>query len=103
MNTPRHDHDEIHYAISNAGVALYLDLRCLHGDAAVDIEFHGTPCKPNALPDSINTLIPRCGFTHIVGSILAQIGHHEGEAAAERFLAKVREAETLARHELQQP
>ncbi|MDX2681085.1 hypothetical protein [Streptomyces soliscabiei] len=102
MDTHR-DHPELHYLVGNAGVCLAEGLRCAHGDTAVDVEFHGTPCKPDALPAAVDALIPRCGFTHIVGSVLAQIRHHEGDAAAELFRDQVRLAESMALHELQQP
>ncbi|MDX5570922.1 hypothetical protein PYK79_57095 [Streptomyces sp. ID05-04B] len=101
MDTHR-DHPELHYLVGNAGTGLAHGLSCAHGDTAVAVEFHGEPCKPGALPASIDTLIPRCGFAHIVGSVLAQIRHHEGEAAVDLFRDQVRLAESMALHKLQQ-
>lgn len=96
------DHPELHYLVGNAGVGLADGLRCGHGDTAIDVELHGEPCKPRALPSAVDALIPRCGFAHIVGSVLAQIRHHEGESAADQFRDQVRLAESMALHKLQQ-
>ncbi|HEY8985419.1 MAG TPA: hypothetical protein VIU15_38345 [Streptomyces sp.] len=102
MTTPRHDHDELHYAVSRAAIGLS-DVLCGHGDPAVTAELHGRPCRPGALPDTIDTLIPRCGFAHMIGSLLAQIHHHEGPTVAERFRSEIRRAESDGLHHLRNP
>ncbi|MFE2046695.1 hypothetical protein ACFXAZ_38450 [Streptomyces sp. NPDC059477] len=99
MDAQHHHHDDIHYAVSSAAFTLS-DTRCAHGDPAVDSDLTGTPCQPGALPDHINVLIPRCGFADIVGGIIAQIRHHEGTAAADRFIGTVYLAQTNTRHQI---
>lgn len=99
MNAQR-DHHGVHYVVSGTAVGIDPDVSCDHGDAAVTAGLHGTPCKPGALPAYIETLIPRCGFADIVGTVLAQIRIQEGLAGTERFLNQIRLAETKAFHEL---
>ncbi|MET8826549.1 hypothetical protein ABZX40_36455 [Streptomyces sp. NPDC004610] len=101
METQQHDHDDVHYIVSTAGTALS-GARCEHGDTAVDVILTGTPCQPGALPDHINALVPRCGFTAIVGAVIAQIHHHEGAAAAEHFIDQVHLAQATAHHQIEQ-
>ncbi|MGW1324811.1 hypothetical protein ACWD64_19990 [Streptomyces antibioticus] len=99
---PSHDHDEIHYMVGQAAVGI-VDARCDHGDWAIDVVLAGTPCKAGALPDTITAVIPRCGLADIIGSVIAQIRHHEGPTAAHRFRAQIALAETAGLLSIQQP
>ncbi|MBK3630520.1 hypothetical protein JHN59_38140 [Streptomyces sp. MBT49] len=96
------DHPELHYLTGRAAVGLNPGLSCGHGDTAVDIVFRGTPCKPGALPDTVNTLMPRCAFADLVGTVIAFIRFEETPEAAQRFRDQVLLAESTALHELQQ-
>jgi hypothetical protein len=82
--------------VHNFGLALHgVEARCAHGHLATGITLIGH--KPYSHTEMQQHLVvPRCVFTELFGTLLAQISQKEGEQAAEAFRQAARDAEHTA-------
>lgn len=77
------------YVVGNIGARIDPAAHCDHGLAAVFIALYG---YHHAQPDQrqrLDTLLPRCVLTELVGAVEAQIRHDEGEAAVQAFREEI--------------
>lgn len=80
------------FIVGKTGASVDDAIRCEHDQGAIFIALYGRHYdRPQSPQERLDTFVPRCVLTALVGAVQAQIRFDEGEAAAEEFIKETAE------------